>query len=1341
MVRVSEKFLHQITTLAKDGYSTIDSTNARFINAADPINNQDLVTKQYLENSLSTGTIRSSTTSTDNALVIWDGVDGYVIKNSTIIYDGDNLYPENTQTLNLGKGENLRWNDIHATNINLDGYLTGVSTLEADDGYFNNNVTINGKLTVGGLIDPTGLIITNQISSPGGTPEIGSTTIWARSSDGYIIATDEYGNDLQLNGIVPGTNNSNKILQSNATGNGVDYSIIDPSLSGEIEDDGNRHLKRNDVIYASDYPYNVRPINYLSSATATAGSNIITGLTVSSLLQNGDTLCIRKGGALPNLIPPPPPICSIEGTPGTRTETYYLSLVNNNYGLTAVSTGITVVNAPDILSDSDYVRVKITALEPIFGYVEENVNVSAFNIDNLPSGTIHPNGSFGNTLPINRVLLIAQTNPIENGIWEIVDSPIENIVPLVRPIDFASGAVIPAGSLVFGRGRTRNRAWQISTSVTVDATPVSFSSDDPYGVIVWIDTPRGTTRNTLGFVATRTTFANATHQFPYVYDDIGENTFATDAFSYSIPASPLPGCLFAKIVSGAGTSTFELDTNLISSGSVTVIPDSSEGLLQAIEDATNSPYLGRIIIPGNTLNTSYINCWRDLIIEKNGISFGGQYGVKARIKFGPINGIHVKQGGSGKTKLANLYLSSWSNRIFPPWFIGYKMLHAWGYTAEEEHHCSYAQGGLLFLQASFNIENIQISYNGGLGIAVVGTSDQDGSNTNLSTATDIIISSCYQGGIAVYGYDASQSSFTRCTVVGGDKIGILDYSFTGCYWNAPHLDSTYRSIAMLGANNNSLITSVYLEGGCGNGVGQSGTIWEGGTFGANIYYGTSYVRVGKTCTPFKITSRSRTGKGFELQLGSYTDTDTTYIGTVSTYTGDTISNGIYFLYRPDNNRYAYTVGTHHTTDTWMEVAINNTRNANLVSFPRGLLFGSETSPARNERRILLSDGKPTVRSSGVGAFLEWEPGDIIKDSSTQKMYSPRIRSASVAAVRINNYPYSISKKFKTSNNDGLLWCVTTPGVSAASEPVDYLTGFIGKNVTDGTAIVQCVGMCGPFSRDNDAAYTLGSVFQYINPNNMYGLYFKCTTPGTTSGSITMSVYETAAVGDVIVDGTAQFTAIRYPERQNATSYILNQLIAPQNSPYLFICTLAGITDVTEPAAYVSAEQSQQITDGTAKFTAQNFSTYPDWLEVGKTYEHIFRAKDISATGIDGYIRYLNAFDNQSSSDSNTLYNCIKILNENSTISKFRIDYLMCPSPDDITYTLVVCQNGSKGFSNPTAASDFNDTNLTITIPAGERSGSITFSQPIKAQAAIAIKLLTESLDTTIIGVVATVYID
>ncbi len=112
MVRVREKFLQQITLLAKDGYGIVDASMARIVNAADPIDPQDLATKDYVDSSDAftvdsvndlrslTGSGRSSTqvkyhtTDGDDGGGIFDRypVGSYVDNDGTYIVAGTNVW-------------------------------------------------------------------------------------------------------------------------------------------------------------------------------------------------------------------------------------------------------------------------------------------------------------------------------------------------------------------------------------------------------------------------------------------------------------------------------------------------------------------------------------------------------------------------------------------------------------------------------------------------------------------------------------------------------------------------------------------------------------------------------------------------------------------------------------------------------------------------------------------------------------------------------------------------------------------------------------------------------------------------------------------------------------------------------------------------------------------------------------------------------------------------------------------------------------------------------------------------------------------------------------------------
>ena len=100
--------------------------------------------------------IASIGSSTDNAIVRWDGTNGDAVQDSgVVIDDSDNV--------------------------------TGIADL-----------TMTGKLTVGGLIDPTGLVISEEASCPW-TPEAGYGAVWVRDdTPSVLMFTDDAGTDYEV---------------------------------------------------------------------------------------------------------------------------------------------------------------------------------------------------------------------------------------------------------------------------------------------------------------------------------------------------------------------------------------------------------------------------------------------------------------------------------------------------------------------------------------------------------------------------------------------------------------------------------------------------------------------------------------------------------------------------------------------------------------------------------------------------------------------------------------------------------------------------------------------------------------------------------------------------------------------------------------------------------------------------------------------------------------------------------------------------------------------------------------------------------------------------------------
>lgn len=1176
------------------------------------------------------------------------------------------------------------------------------------------NQNLLGPITVldrdqTGTVDATGARITNV-----GNP-IDSTDLTTKDYvDGYII---------------PGYENRNSIFTASADGYDIEFADVEPSLTNAIGADGRRHLKRNDIIYAEDYPYLVRPKEYSGAGAATAGSPIIE-MSSAPNLEVGEGVVVLNRGPYPNLLPPPAPNCTIIGSAGSASITYYLTVWNIRYGQSAVSSGTTVTNVPDSLDDENYIRIRASEVDSVFGFVEENIpDLNNFDCTYSPTGVAYPNGAFGTGTASMRLVLTQQINKVENGVYELAAEPVDGYTKLQRPSDFYTGDSIPAGTLIFGRGRTENRAWQMLTGGVVDTDEITFCDDDPWMISVWIDTARTGSAQHLDFICSRTTWTTNSYQYEYFYDDTGRDTFNTGPTSFMNNApstSPTGEAVYARVINVDGT-TLTISENLSLSGTARVLADSSIGLKKAIEEATSAEDgsgIRRVIeIPGNYYSDS-IYCWQNLIIENKAISFKGKTGNKPIIRFGPFNGLNVKQTAQN-TYLSDLYILGWG-RAFPPWFVGYDMVESatpGSYSVADRHRCELPRGGLLFLQSRHVFERITISTTGGIGITVSGASDHDGSNTNLSRGQGNI-GACDDGGIVIIGYDASQSTY-EISAVGSRKVGIADASFTGCYWLAPHTDSNYRCMLLQGSANRSKVEAPYFESGQGDAVGQNYSEWGTGNYGSGVTESKGYKRTGLYCTPFKIQSGIvGSSDGFNRWMGWH-DSDNSYIAGVDHYEGDPItSSGIWFVYDTVNDRYAYRCD--NTTDANLfEIALTNYIKRTMPSFPRGFLFGRQTANTQ-ERMLELVYGIPSPHH-----YREWQPGDILKDYKTQRSYSLRERAGN-STLRENSTLYELGVKKQSSNKDGLLWTVISRGITDSSEPAGYSNAIIGDTVVDGAAELKCTGYCGPVIVERSTEYSVGDIVQPDSYINRYGLCFRCIVDGESSVTEPHN-YQSAYVGDTVTDGYAEFLTIRYPERQNSTAYIIGQRIAPQNSPYAYICKTAGTTDSSEPVDYATAEQGDDVIDGYAVFTATNFSVAPDWIEVGKTQEHRWYAQYVAISG-DRYLN--NELPNQPSQVFYS-YRILKKIEQACTAKSLRACYMSQSLSYDVTFTLMVCQDGFNTASNPTVIGDFNNTALTFTIASGDREGYEDFNLPLKAGAWVLVKINTSSADSVNCGIQAT----
>ena len=140
--------------------------------------------------------------------------------------------------------------------------------------------TVNGKLTVTGLIDPTGLVLYNQPSVPGGNPAVGDTTLWIDNASHLNLTTS--GGITTT--ILPSS--GSVLLVTAGVGLTLDYTSGTVAINGTIYNISASSIVvganlTNNVIYVStsgiisvgaSYPPNSVPLATFSTNGATVTS-------------------------------------------------------------------------------------------------------------------------------------------------------------------------------------------------------------------------------------------------------------------------------------------------------------------------------------------------------------------------------------------------------------------------------------------------------------------------------------------------------------------------------------------------------------------------------------------------------------------------------------------------------------------------------------------------------------------------------------------------------------------------------------------------------------------------------------------------------------------------------------------------------------------------------------------------------------------------------------------------------------------------------------------------------------------------------------------------------------
>lgn len=240
------------------------------VNMADPINPQDAATKAYVDAQVTSHDSLTEVLSHGNI------TDGYDIVMSV----GDSITSAGT-TVSILAG----------------GYISGTLTV---DGYtlINNDLAVTGKLYVDGLIDPTGMVLTNQVSVPGGNPDPGKVALWTRDSDGYLVQTDSSGREI----VIGPQTLAQILLGGNSAENNTIKNIAEPVDNQDVASKNYvdvqvaAHDSLAEVLSVGNITggYDIE----MSSGTRIVGTDEITIDGADSLIGDGGDVLVNGGSAV-----------------------------------------------------------------------------------------------------------------------------------------------------------------------------------------------------------------------------------------------------------------------------------------------------------------------------------------------------------------------------------------------------------------------------------------------------------------------------------------------------------------------------------------------------------------------------------------------------------------------------------------------------------------------------------------------------------------------------------------------------------------------------------------------------------------------------------------------------------------------------------------------------------------------------------------------------------------------------------------------------------------------------------------------------------------------------------